>query len=393
MTAIVQPPTSSRRIEQIEAMRAFAIIFVVLHHLNGVLVQFQGTALQHIYHRIGGWTGVDLFFAISGFVIARDLVPRLDSAGSRSSRWRIIVSFWLRRIWRLIPSAWLWLALILLASWQFNSSGVFGSVRTNLEATVYGVLNIANFRFADAFGNYFYGGSFVYWSLSLEEQFYLLFPLLLYWTRPMIAALLIAVILGQFFLERSVMLLSFRTDAIAWGVLLALWSRGQSWARLAERVRRCSATSLRIVTTSLMITLLWLGSPQATVFAASHGISVRIGLIALVSAILVGLAAMRAEPESSGLVRRCLVWIGHRSYAIYLIHVPVFLGLREIHARMAGSSEPIGEHKILFILAALVLILAMASLNYRLVEQPLRLRGARVAQRFLLNAHEHGNDR
>src|SRR5476649_2292342 len=112
--------------------------------------------------------GVDLFFAISGFVIARSLIPALQGCSTRQEYWQQTRNFWLRRAFRLLPSAWLWLALMLLACVFINRSGAFGTLQANLQATLAGVAQYANFRFADSFFHYEYGTSFVYWSLSLE---------------------------------------------------------------------------------------------------------------------------------------------------------------------------------------------------------------------------------
>ena len=168
----------SRRIEDIEVLRGVAVLAVVLHHSIGNLFTWTTPGLSRFSAYFSGAFGVDLFFAISGFVIARDLVPRLQAATGSDMAFRITVAFWIRRAWRLLPSAWTWLALTLVAVVLFNQSGVFGGFRTNLEATVAGVLQVANLRFAETFGRSEYGASFVYWTLSLEEQFYLILPLL-----------------------------------------------------------------------------------------------------------------------------------------------------------------------------------------------------------------------
>ena len=93
----------------------------------------------------------------------------------RADRRRIILAFWLRRMWRLWPSAWLWLGLPLLGLMFFNESRAFGT----LAADFAGIFNYVNIRFAQIFMREEIGVSFLYTSLSLEEQLYLLFPLLI----------------------------------------------------------------------------------------------------------------------------------------------------------------------------------------------------------------------
>jgi len=208
------------RIDDIEILRGIAVLMVVLHHAHGNLFTWATPKMELFYTYFSGWVGVDLFFAISGFVIARDLVPRLQASPGGDTTTRLVLAFWIRRFWRLIPSAWLWLLVILIASVAFNQAGAFGAFRTNLEATVAGVLQIANIRFAESFMNWPYGASFVYWSLSLEEQFYLLFPLVILLARRYLVYAMLALVLVQFFLVRTPMLMVFRTDALTLGVLL-----------------------------------------------------------------------------------------------------------------------------------------------------------------------------
>ena len=192
------------RIDDIECLRALAVAAVLFHHLQGALFYWNPAWLGNLFNRFSFWWGVDLFFAISGFVIARSLLPQL-AAASRvpGASWRTVLAFWVRRAFRLLPSAWLWLALILVAVFAFNRSGVFGSVHANLQATLMGMANLANFRFADAFMHYEYGTSFTYWTLSLEEQFYLLLPLAAWVLRRHLVWFLLALIVLQFCLVRT----------------------------------------------------------------------------------------------------------------------------------------------------------------------------------------------
>ena len=187
---------SLKRIMDIEVLRGIAVLGVVLHHMRDNL--FLGTAswLEALDPRAQFWWGVDLFFAISGFVIARSLIPTLQGCTTRQAFWQQARSFWIRRVFRLLPAAWLWLAVILLAALLFNRSGAFGSLHANVQATLAGLLHYANFRFADALFNYEYGASFVYWSLALEEQFYLLFPLLILLFRQRLAWALAVLVLA-----------------------------------------------------------------------------------------------------------------------------------------------------------------------------------------------------
>ncbi len=279
----------SKRIDDIEILRGFAVLFVVVHHALGNLFTWSTPGLARVAVYFSGGFGVDLFFAISGFVIARDLVPRLQASSGLDAAFRITVAFWIRRAWRLLPSAWTWLVLILLAVLLFNESGVFGTFRTNLEATVAGVLQVANLRFAETFGRSDYGASFVYWTLSLEEQFYLVLPLVVLVSRRFLPYLLIALVVIQLFSTRTLMSLVFRTDAIALGVLLAIWSQHSTYLVARPEI----LSRMKWIGTAIMAALLFFMGIVGS--AVLHVVSYKFSLFAVLSVLLVWMASYNLD--------------------------------------------------------------------------------------------------
>ena len=367
-----------RRIADIEALRGIAVIGVIVHHAHGNLITWPSRAFDSVFRYLDSWPGVDLFFAISGFVIARSLLPRLAACDSDKAYLRTTLAFWLRRAWRLLPSAWLWLAIMLVASAIFNRSGVFGAFHDNFAATIAGLLDVANVRDADVFMRAEYGASFVYWSLSLEEQFYLLLPIAAFLFRgwlPIVAALLAIV---QFFHFRTPLLMVVRTDAILFGVLIAMWSRQPSY-RLVEPVGLARS---RLARASTMILLL--GGIAAFACDELHIVSFRVGMIALLCAALVLIASYdRDYLWHDGFGKRLMLWVGSRSYGLYLIHIPAFFATREIWFRLHAQGTVPGPKDIWPIcITALIIMIAACELNYRFVEAPLRAHGARLADRF-----------
>ncbi|MES2819196.1 MAG: acyltransferase [Pseudomonadota bacterium] len=369
------------RIADIEVLRAVAVLFVLFQHL-GSLFPWISPALEALYGYLGGTFGVDLFFAVSGFVIARDLIPRLRAAPDRAAAWRIMAAFWVRRIWRLWPSAWLWLGLILLAVLLFNRSGVFGSWEANLQATLAGIFHYANVRFAQLFMVSEIGASFVYWSLSLEEQFYLLFPLLILVFRRHLVWLLLVVALVQIGLPRAhPYLMMFRTDALALGILLALWSRQDSWQAMLRLFGGLGRWGCRLLAATCIGTMALLSSRlELTAYA--------IGLIAVLSGVLVLMASYNRDLlVPVGRLQALLLWIGARSYALYLIHVPVFFATREVFYRAFPEQASDPQLAPAYLLCAAVLLVLLAELNFRLLEMPLRRRGALLSARLLDPTH------
>jgi peptidoglycan/LPS O-acetylase OafA/YrhL len=368
---------NSKRIMDIEVLRAIAVLGVLFHHLQGSLFTDPVPLLEKIHGWAQPWWGVDLFFAISGFVIARSLIPALQGCTTRQEYWQQTRNFWLRRAFRLLPSAWLWLALMLLACLFVNRSGAFGTLSANLQATLAGVFQYANFRFADSFFHYEYGSSFVYWSLSLEEQFYLLFPLLIVLCRKHLVWALLALVAVQLFTVRTPLLMVVRTDALALGVLLAMWSAQPSYQRWQPTLLRrpWAGISALIVIGAL---LSFMATDRFT-FA-----NYRIGSIAVLSALLVWIASYNRDylmPVAG--VQRVLAWIGSRSYGIYLIHIPAYQLVRELIFRLqtAGLPSPAG-HPIITLLLAFGLIVLLSELNYRFIEMPMRNRGAALVKRL-----------
>jgi len=368
----------SKRIDDIEILRGFAVLFVVVHHALGNLFTWSTPGLARVAVYFSGGFGVDLFFAISGFVIARDLVPRLQASSGLDAAFRITVAFWIRRAWRLLPSAWTWLVLILLAVLLFNESGVFGTFRTNLEATVAGVLQVANLRFAETFGRSDYGASFVYWTLSLEEQFYLVLPLVVLVSRRFLPYLLIALVVIQLFSTRTLMSLVFRTDAIALGVLLAIWSQHSTYLVARPEI----LSRMKWIGTAIMAALLFFMGIVGS--AMLHVVSYKFSLFAVLSVLLVWMASYNLDlffPVRP--LKRLLLWVGTRSYAIYLIHIPAFFLTREIWFRLRPGVVPDDEFFFQYLFTAGVLIILLSELNYRLIEMPLRQRGVSISRRFL----------
>lgn len=377
----------------IEVLRAVAIADTLIIHLFwGVLPRF-GPLGQWFHARFQFWSGVDLFFAISGFVITSSLLKSgawegSGGAGQSGRDWRafiaVAVPFWIRRAFRLLPSAWLWIALTVGFAAFANPYGSFGSLRENLSEAMASVLNLANIYFYEwsAHHSPSYGSLGVYWSLSLEEQFYLLLPCLLFFLhrRKLVLGLATA-FLVQFFVRRlsgfegsgSSLLWFVRTDALILGVLIALWSRQPGYGNSRPGFLRDRRICLSVA--GLGVGLLPMLPAMASVA------QVGTGLIALVSGALVWLASYDSDcilPPSR--LKTAMVWMGSRSYSIYLVHTSaraLVLEWKRIHDVAEGGWAAAGWSA-----GSLLFILMLAEANYRWVEMPFRSLGRRVAGRF-----------
>lgn len=210
----------------------------MVSHLD-ILFFWGSSRIDTLQRAFFFWGGVDLFFCISGYVITGNLLRTLPS-GRQGGFGAFAIPFWIRRAWRILPSAWLWLAAPLILSVVANRTGYLGTPKGNIIDALSAVAQVANFHFwaCYAFPATTCGIDQVYWSLSLEEQCYILLPVLLYFAnRRTIAPILCVVVLIQVFLPRPI--LSFlwfvRTDALALGALLALLQHRDWYAKVEPR--------------------------------------------------------------------------------------------------------------------------------------------------------------
>ena len=168
-----------------------------------------------------------------------------------------------------------------------------------------------------------------------------------------------------------------RSDALLLGVVIGL-SLQATWLRAAlEPTFLAKPKSLRYVSTFLL--LFMIGG-----MSSGRIVPVFTGVVAVLSMILVWLASYDAGyiiPD--GVLKSVLVYLGARSYALYLVHLPAYLFAQDLWLRLSPPGAAIGGRFALrLILTAAVLALGFAEFNYRLIEQPLRRRGARLAGQY-----------
>jgi peptidoglycan/LPS O-acetylase OafA/YrhL len=368
------------KIHDIEVLRAFAVSFTLFGHAAELL--FWGSPTIH-WMAYSLWTGVDLFFCISGFVIARGLLENLPSQTNWSAFINFAVPFWIKRIFRIWPSAFFWLGATLMLTLAANRSGAFGSVWTNLGDTWPAVLQVENLHYIRCL--YYKIGvcstvDGIYWSLSLEEQFYCVFPILLFLLgrRLLIPVLFIGIAI-QLPLSRSAVnwdpMWGVRTDALMLGILIAA-TRSLPLTKHLEPtfLKGWRAIAFLGLCTSLLATL-------------SHSLAIvpfYTGLIAIVSAIMVFVASFdKGYTFPEGWFKQVLIYVGTRSYALYITHNPMYFLTREIASRLLPGVEFDASYTALFVGIALPLSFGAAELTFRIIETPLRLRGRTIAAAFV----------
>ena len=362
VNSVVVPQGSSAYLPFLDGLRAISILLVLGFHQLGPITGWLGAQLN-------GWVGVDLFFIISGYLITSILLREREKRGSFSLK-----NFYMRRWLRICPAYYAFLAFMFVwmlfrRQHDFSAFAVAGFYLTNLDLSAgWGLCTAAS-------------GLLHTWSLSVEEQFYLLCPgtlkivgdKALKLCLGLIAAVycwrLYLVAAGASWLRLSVGL-DTKLDSIMLGVVLAIVLTNQSIRARSERLFANSALQYGVLS-GLLISCHFLGHPgtelQPMLFWA-----VKLPVVLLFMTVF--LLSLLAQPESktaSFLSSKPLVWIGRLSYSLYLWHVVVNFPCTD------AIFQSLCHHKkLLMELAKYATCFGFAASSYYLIEKPfLKLKG------------------
>jgi peptidoglycan/LPS O-acetylase OafA/YrhL len=361
--------TPPPRFAGLDGLRAIAVLTVMLYHLTPGGMP-------------GGFLGVDIFFVISGFLITSLLLS--EHAGSGSIR---LGNFWRRRARRLLPALGVLLLVCCTAAWLIGTDLLVGLGQQVLGATTFSSnwLSIAAGRsyFDDTTPELLRN----LWSLAVEEQFYLLWPLVvllllfvrLRWVRIAIvaaAAVASAIAMAALYVPGAdATRVYYGTDThsfgLAIGAVLALVS--VNWSRDSAGWRRTPKVVLPLLglvsVAALIAATFLLEADDALTYQGGLALVAVLSVFAILGGIVPGSYLGR------GLDLQPLRWIGERSYGLYLWHWPVFI---LVVAALPGMPRVGGGGWVLGGIAATITVVA-AALSYRFVEQPIRRRGFRAA--------------
>ena len=338
-----------------------------LHALDGLRgLAILGVLLFHTGHLPGGFLGVDLFFTLSGYLITDLLLREARETGTVS-----LVAFWGRRVRRLVPALAAMLVVVTVLVWVSQAPDL---VRTTLSDGPWVQANLANWHLLAESASYWdrFGSPRVFehlWSIAVEEQFYLVWPVLLLVTvrcgrRLDARVLVLATVASAVSLLVMVMLLDpadptrvyTGTDTRAFSLLLG--------AAVATRPVRDRLTGRWA---GAVAGVLVAGIGTAWAFADGEG-SVwlyRGGLFALsaAAALLIGLCVQAPQSVvARALAWRPLRWLGLISYSLYLWHWPVIVLLSPHQAGWAWTAV---------VCAASI---GTAAVSKYLIEDPVRFR-------------------
>ncbi|MEW1835841.1 acyltransferase family protein [Microbacterium sp. NPDC079995] len=360
----------SARLPGLDGLRAVAVLLVVVYHLFPALPS--------------GFLGVDVFFVISGFLITTLLLREREANGRIG-----LADFWRRRARRLLPAIGVVVLVTASLAWM-----VGGDILVGLGEQLLGAATFSYNWVAVANGSSYFGGGLDssapellrnLWSLAVEEQFYLLWPLLL----PLVLRLRrgrVAVAVG---LSAASVLAAawlsvggatrvyYGTDTHAFGLLL-----GVALAFLRPSERRPGVPPVVGGAALVGIVALALVTP-------GDGVETFPGLLVAASALAV-VAIASAVRAGSPLGRLLdvapLRWVGERSFGIYLWHWPLVVILTVATTR----SSPDVAVPLEVALLTLALTVLAAEVSFRFIEQPVRRLGFRASLRAVGRAFRGG---
>ena len=354
---------STRHISSIDGLRAIAVTAVVLYHLGISWIP-------------GGFLGVDLFFVISGYVITRLILDSINQSSALDLR-----AFYAARIRRIYPG----FLFMVISTIIFIGVWAPEAIKRFLSDLPYALSGTINWALVARNQDYFetIGRAPLLqhtWSLAVELQFYLIWPIILltvlkYFGKKNVAriALIIAIISGTILFLVSLQLdqansakvshIYFGTDTHSLGLFLGSalavsWIPQNLSANITKRAQDVIDGIGVVGLLGLISTFLFIDESNASLYQIAFPLAAIFGCLVIIS--LVHPASRFAPIISSAPFR----WIGQRSYGIYIWHWVIFQVTRP-------SVDLSGETWALY-LARVLLVLALADISLRWVEIPFR---------------------
>lgn len=371
---LLKPP-ESRRVAVLDGLRGVAILFVIVYHyvwtgpespVGSVLRVFRNSFRM-------GWCGVDLFFVLSGFLIGGILLD----ARSSPNYYR---TFYLRRVHRILPIYYLLVVVYALAAFL-----AFGHAPTPLEMSrlkasflPIHLLFLQNIHMVP--GTVFTNQCLSpLWSLAVEEQFYLVAPLLIrYVSRRRLVVCLLTAILGAPLVRAALFYVGHpsaafnwmpaRADGLAFGILVAILWRTPSAVSWLAKNRHATGGSLLMMGGVVAGLAILAPSPQSALMA-----TVGLSVVALFFALVLVAVLLPGSLIAVFMRHRILLEFGTVSYAMYLIHDPLNPLAHWVFRRTWAGFNSLPEIGVT--LLAFVLTWGLARLSWFLLEKPIMRRG------------------
>ena len=358
----------SKYLPSIDSLRALAVLAVIIYHVD-------------VNYLPGGFLGVDLFFVLSGYLISSLIIKEYRKTGSLN-----LYNFYIRRARRLLPAVYFMITVGLVVMVLFNEVLLR---KSHLDA-IFGYIYSSNwwyiFHKLDYFDSFGAQSPFKHlWSLAIEEQFYMIFPLLfllinrkkkskdgtyklnknfLYVVLGLILVSLIVHIL--LFDINNISRIYFGTDTRAFSLLVGvvgaiLYPMEKLHTKVTPQ-QNIMYSVVSLVSIAILITVMIYTSEYNTwLYRGGFLLVAILGLIVIIS------SGKQHTLMSRLLSFKPVVFIGKISYSLYLWHFPILV--------LTTPVSEIGNPNIIFVILRIILTFALATASYVFVETPIRKLG------------------
>ena len=358
----------TKYLPSIDSLRAIAVIAVMIYHIDANYLP-------------GGFLGVDLFFVLSGYLISSLIIKEYKSTGTVN-----LYNFYVRRARRLLPAVYFMITVILIIITLFN--GVL--LKKSYLDALFGYIYSSNwwyiFHKLDYFDSFGSQSPFKHlWSLAIEEQFYMFFPLIflifnrkskanngnnklnknfIYVVLSLILVSLIAHIL--LFDINNINRIYFGTDTRAFSLLVGVVGAIlYPMDKLSERTTKKDNITYSIV--SLVSILVLIGIMITTSEYNTWLYRGGFLLVAIIGLIIIISSGRQYTIMSKLLSFKPFVFIGKISYSLYLWHFPILV--------VTTPVSEIGNPNLFYVTLRIILIFLVATGSYMFVETPIRKLG------------------
>ena len=358
----------TKYLPSIDSLRAIAVIAVIIYHIDANYLP-------------GGFLGVDLFFVLSGYLISSLIIKEYKSTGTVN-----LYNFYVRRARRLLPAVYFMITVVLIIITLFN--GVL--LKKSYLDALFGYIYSSNwwyiFHKLDYFDSFGSQSPFKHlWSLAIEEQFYMFFPLIflifnrksksnnsnsklnknfIYVVLSLILVSLIAHIL--LFDINNINRIYFGTDTRAFSLLVGVVGAIlYPMDRLSERTTKKDNMIYSIVSLVSILVLIgiMINTSEYNTWLYRGGFL----LVAIIGLIIIISSGRQYTFMSKLLSFKPLVFIGKISYSLYLWHFPILV--------VTTPVSEIGNPNLFYVTLRIVLIFLVATGSYMFVETPIRKLG------------------
>ena len=358
----------SKYLPSIDSLRALAVLAVIIYHVD-------------VNYLPGGFLGVDLFFVLSGYLISSLIIKEYRKTGSLN-----LYNFYIRRARRLLPAVYFMITVGLVVMVLFNEVLLR---KSHLDA-IFGYIYSSNwwyiFHKLDYFDSFGAQSPFKHlWSLAIEEQFYMIFPLLfllvnrkkkskdgtyklnknfLYVVLGLILVSLIAHIL--LFDINNISRIYFGTDTRAFSLLVGvvgaiLYPMERLHAKVTPQQNMLYSVVSLVSIATLITVMIYTSEYNTLLYRGGFLLVAVLGLIVIIS------SGKQHTLMSRLLSFKPVVFIGKISYSLYLWHFPVLV--------LTTPVSEIGNPNIIFVILRVILTFILATASYVFVETPIRKLG------------------